>query len=283
MKSSTLKALIDLLEDPDKEVYKTVKNELIDQGTDIIPNLEDAWEKNFNSLTQDRVEEIIREIQFNSLIAELKSWIASPKNLLEGWLIISRYQYPELKIISFEEELNKIAEEAKISIKKYDSDLEKISTLNYILFNKYGYRGNMRNFHSPENSFINDVIENKKGNPLSLSIIYIYICQKIGLPICGVNMPKHFIVGFESDNHFDIDSIKFYINPFSRGTILNRQDLEKFLKREKIKESSKYFSPCSNKEILKRLINNLLHSYTYRSKKEKAEDMVTFLQLFKTK
>ncbi|MDA7768249.1 transglutaminase-like domain-containing protein [Flavobacteriales bacterium] len=283
MKSSTLKALIDLLEDPDKEVYKTVKNELIDQGTDIIPNLEDAWEKNFNSLTQDRVEEIIREIQFNSLIAELKSWIASPKNLLEGWLIISRYQYPELKIISFEEELNKIAEEAKSSIKKYDSDLEKISTLNYILFNKYGFRGNMRNFHSPENSFINDVIENKKGNPLSLSIIYIYICQKIGLPICGVNMPKHFIVGFESDNHFDIDSIKFYINPFSRGTILNRQDLEKFLKREKIKESSKYFSPCSNKEILKRLINNLLHSYTYRSKKEKAEDMVTFLQLFKTK
>lgn len=283
MKSSTLKALIDLLEDPDKEVYKTVKNELIDQGTDVIPNLEDAWEKNFNSLTQDRVEEIIREIQFNSLIAELKSWIASPKNLLEGWLIISRYQYPELKINSFEEELNKIAEEAKISIKKYDSDLEKISTLNYILFNKYGYRGNMRNFHSPENSFINDVIENKKGNPLSLSIIYIYICQKIGLPICGVNMPKHFIVGFESDNHFDIDSIKFYINPFSRGTILNRQDLEKFLKREKIKESSKYFSPCSNKEILKRLINNLLHSYTYRSKKEKAEDMVTFLQLFKTK
>ncbi len=283
MKSSTLKALIDLLEDPDKEVYKTVKNELIDQGTDIIPNLEDAWEKNFNSLTQDRVEEIIREIQFNSLIAELKSWIASPKNLLEGWLIISRYQYPELKIISFEEELNKIAEEAKSSIKKYDSDLEKISTLNYILFNKYGFRGNMRNFHSPENSFINDVIENKKGNPLSLSIIYIYICQKIGLPICGINMPKHFIVGFESDNHFDIDSIKFYINPFSRGTILNRQDLEKFLKREKIKESSKYFSPCSNKEILKRLINNLLHSYTYRSKKEKAEDMVTFLQLFKTK
>ena len=269
MKSSTLKALIDLLEDPDKEVYKTVKNELIDQGTDIIPNLEDAWEKNFNSLTQDRVEEIIREIQFNSLIAELKSWIASPKNLLEGWLIISRYQYPELKIISFEEELNKIAEEAKSSIKKYDSDLEKISTLNYILFNKYGFRGNMRNFHSPENSFINDVIENKKGNPLSLSIIYIYICQKIGLPICGINMPKHFIVGFESDNHFDIDSIKFYINPFSRGTILNRQDLEKFLKREKIKESSKYFSPCSNKEILKRLINNLLHSYTYRSKKEK--------------
>lgn len=282
MNSSTLKALIDLLEDPDKEVYKTVKNELIDLGANIIPNLEDAWEKNFNSITQDRVEEIIHEIQFNSLIDELKSWILSPKNLLEGWLIISRYQYPELKKHSFEEEIENIIKDARLSIESCKNDLEKISALNQVLFNKYKFRGNVRNFHSPENSFINDVIENRKGNPLSLSIIYIHISQKIGLPICGINMPKHFVVGFESENHFDIDSIKFYINPFSKGAILNRQDLENFLKREKIKESSKYFSACGNKEILKRLINNLLHSYTYRSKKEKAEDMVTFLQLFKS-
>jgi regulator of sirC expression with transglutaminase-like and TPR domain len=160
--------------------------------------------------------------------------------------------------------------------------LEKISALNTIIFSRYRFRGNVKNFHSPENSFINDVIDNRKGNPLSLSIIYMHISRKIGLPVCGINMPKHFIVGFESEHHFDIDSIKFYINPFSKGTILNRQDLETFLKREKIKESSKYFSPCGNKEILKRLINNLLHSYTYRSKKEKAEEMVKFLQLFKS-
>ena len=282
MNPKVLSALIELLEDPDKEVYKTVKNELVDLGTNIIPNLEEAWEKNFDSLIQDRVEEIIHEIQFKSLLNELKLWISSPKDILEGWMIISRYQYPELKKESFESTLTNIINEAHLAIENCNSDLEKISSLNTIIFSKYRFRGNVKNFHSPENSFINDVIENRKGNPLSLSIIYMHISRKIGLPVCGINMPKHFIVGFESEHHFDIDSIKFYINPFSRGTILNRQDLETFLKREKIKESSKYFSPCGNKEILKRLINNLLHSYTYRSKKEKAEEMVKFLQLFKS-
>lgn len=282
MNPKVLSALIELLEDPDKEVYKTVKNELIDLGTNIIPNLEEAWEKNFDSLIQDRVEEIIHEIQFKSLLNELKLWISSPKDILDGWMIVSRYQYPELKRESFESTLTKIISEAKLAIENCNSDLEKISTLNTIIFSRYRFRGNVKNFNSPENSFINDVIDNRKGNPLSLSIIYMHISRKIGLPVCGINMPKHFIVGFESEQHFDIDSIKFYINPFSKGTILNRQDLETFLKREKIKESSKYFSPCGNKEILKRLINNLLHSYTYRSKKEKAEEMVKFLQLFKS-
>lgn len=282
MNPKVLSALIELLEDPDKEVYKVVKNELMDLGTYIIPNLEEAWEKNFDSLIQDRVEEIIHEIQFKSLLNELKLWISSPKDILDGWMIVSRYQYPELKRESFESTLTKIISEAKLAIENCNSDLEKISTLNTIIFSRYRFRGNVKNFNSPENSFINDVIDNRKGNPLSLSIIYMHISRKIGLPVCGINMPKHFIVGFESEHHFDIDSIKFYINPFSKGTILNRQDLETFLKREKIKESSKYFSPCGNKEILKRLINNLLHSYTYRSKKEKAEEMVKFLQLFKS-
>ena len=282
MNPKVLSALIELLEDPDKEVYKTVKNELVDLGTNIIPNLEEAWEKNFDSLIQDRVEEIIHEIQFKSLLNELKLWISSPKDILEGWMIISRYHYPELKKESFESTLTNIINEAHLAIENCNSDLEKISALNTIIFSRYRFRGNVKNFHSPENSFINDVIDNRKGNPLSLSIIYMHISRKIGLPVCGINMPKHFIVGFESEHHFDIDCIKFYINPFSKGTILNRQDLETFLKREKIKESSKYFSPCGNKEILKRLINNLLHSYTYRSKKEKAEEMVKFLQLFKS-
>ena len=282
MNPKVLSALIELLEDPDKEVYKVIKNELMDLGTYIIPNLEEAWEKNFDSLIQDRVEEIIHEIQFKSLVNELKLWISRPKDILDGWMIVSRYQYPELKKESFERTLTKIISDARLAIENCNSDLEKISTLNTIIFSRYRFRGNVKNFHSPENSFINDVIENRKGNPLSLSIIYIYISRKIGLPVCGINMPKHFIVGFESEHHFDIDSIKFYINPFSKGTILNRQDLEKFLKKEKIKDSSKYFSPCGNKEMLKRLINNLLHSYAYISKKEKAEEMIKFLQLFKS-
>ena len=95
-------------------------------------------------------------------------------------------------------------------------------------------------------------------------------------------MPKHFIIGFEDENEINGDSIKFYINPFSKGAILNRQDLEFFLKREKLKEESKYFTPCGNTAIVKRLLNNLLHSFTFQSKKEKAQEIITLIRLFKS-
>ena len=118
------------------------------------------------------------------------------------------------------------------------------------------------------------------GNPLTLSMLYIIIAEKINLPICGVNMPKHFIIGFEDVNEINGDPIKFYINPFNKGAILNRQDLEVYLKREKIKEDSKYFTPCGNTTVIKRLLNNLFHSFTFQSKNEKAQEIITLIRLF---
>ena len=98
-------------------------------------------------------------------------------------------------------------------------------------------------------------------------------------------MPKHFILGFEDESVINGDPIKFYINPFSNGTILNRQDLELFLKREQLKEESKYFTSCGNEAIIKRLINNLLHSYIFQGKKRKSPrngDITQTFQIIKS-
>lgn len=111
-------------------------------------------------------------------------------------------------------------------------------------------------------------------------MLYIIIAVQLGLSIYGVNIPKNFIKGFEDEKETNGDPIKFYINPFGKGTILNRQDLEVFLKREKLKDESKYFTPCGNTAIVKRLLNNLLHSFTFQSKKEKVEEIITLHQTF---
>ena len=97
MNKNEIKALISLLEDPDHNIYFQVKNKLIELGIEVIPDLEDAWEMNFDSLMQRRTEQIIHEIQLNFNLNELNDWIESPeKDLLKAWLIISRYQYPDL-------------------------------------------------------------------------------------------------------------------------------------------------------------------------------------------
>ena len=142
--------------------------------------------------------------------------------------------------------------------------------INHILFEVHGYKGNVRNFHAPQNSFISDVLNNKKGNPLSLSLLYLIIAQKCKVPIKGVNLPKHFVIAYTHEELYGGDPVKFYINPFSQGTILSRQDLERFVKKEKLELKTKFFSPCGNRAIIKRLLINLLHSYSIQGNKEKS-------------
>jgi len=283
MNDKELNALISLLEDPDKDVFDSVKTRLIELGVEILPELENAWESNFDSLVQDRAEKIIHEIHFRDTVISLKKWIGkNDKNLLEAWFIISKYQYPDIDEQFYRNKIYNLVQQVNLEVEQAYSDLEKISAFNKVFFKENNFRGNTRNFHSPDNSFINSVMDNRKGNPLSLSMLYIIIAKQIRLPICGINMPKHFILGYEDENEISGDPIKFYINPFSKGSILNRQDLEVFLKREKLKEESKYFTPCGNTAIIKRLINNLLHSFTFQTKKEKAQEMITLIRLFKS-
>ena len=280
MTNTIINSLIQLLEDPDDEVYFNVKNKFLEYGPPIIAKLEKLWEENPESLIQTRVEEIICLIQFNYHYHLLQKWLASSKkDLIEFWIILTRHQFPNFDERPYFKQLSILENEAKHSIRCIEEDFEKIAAFNHFLFQKIGFKGNTKNYHSPKNSCINYVMDNKKGNPLSLSVIYLYLSNRIGLPICGVNMPRHFIVGFENEGMGD--PIKFYINPFSKGTILNRHDLTFFLQKENINEETKYFSPCGNAEIAKRMLNNLLYSYTYQDNKEKSVELIKFLELFK--
>ncbi len=281
MSSEIFQSLIRLLDDPDEDVYASVKDKLLEYGTSALTHLESAWENNNHQLTQTRAEEIIHQIHLNDHLNKLNQWIKTPqKNLVDAWIILTQHRFPNFDGTLYSEQLSLLADEAKQSIELTDSDFEKVAAFNHFLFNEKGFKGNTNNYHSPNNSCLNYVMDNRKGNPLSLSIIYLHLSKQIGLPVCGVNMPRHFIVGFENDMFGD--PIKFYINPFSKGTILSRQDLEHFLQKEKIKEETKYFSPCGHVEIVKRMINNLLYSYTFKGDQEKTNELIKFLQLFKS-
>jgi regulator of sirC expression with transglutaminase-like and TPR domain len=281
MNKSQIEALISLLEDPDNEVFKHVKEKLIELGSISLPMLELAWESNFDSLIQERAEVIIGEIQFNDSKNKLQDWINSDKkDLLDAWIILSKYQYPDLDILIINQKINELANLINDEFKEEDKAIERVMKMNKVLFKFEKFKGNFRNYHSPENSFINDVLKIKKGNPLSLSMLYLILSKKLKLPIMGVNLPKHFIVAYISEDMTDIDPVQFYINPFSLGAIINRKDVELFLTKEKIKHHSYYFTTCGNKEIIKRIVNNLLYSFSRQGKKEKTQEMLEFLRLF---
>ena len=173
MDEKELQALVHLLDDPDQLIAEEIENKLLSLGPDIIPSLEEYWESAFDPYIQERLEKIIHAIQFDQTKSELLVWkMSNSFNLLEGLLIINSYQYPSynnnLIRITIEELKREIWMELRYEMTPY----EKVSLINYILFEKFGLSGNTNDYHNPQNSFIGRVLESKKGNPLTLSCIY---------------------------------------------------------------------------------------------------------------
>lgn len=275
---SELKALIYLLDDTDDDVVNQVEERLFQLGPDIIPSLEQTYDSNeVNELRQKRVDDIIKKIQSHYIIEELKKWKETNQDdLLEGALIINKLKYPEIDRQYFENILNKIKLDVWLELNYDLTSFDKIKILNYIFFDVHRFSGDNEDYHNPDNSYLSKVFERKKGNPISLAVIYSIVAQRLQLPVFGINLPQHFIVGYLDENtevkpvkmnetNFMIPnpnaSVQFYINPFNKGSVFPRENLFVFLKQVNIEPKDEYFLPCKNIEIIKRMVRNLHSSY----------------------
>ena len=183
--NNSILALINLMDDPDESIYTHVRDQLLKYGPDAIPYLESSWEhEDYGLLFQDRVENLVHEIQFEANKESLKKWLGSDeKDLLEGAIIIAKTQYPGMDVELLNNELDKIQRDVWLEINDNQTAMEKVRIFNKVFFNFYHFQGNTKNFHSPLNSYINVVLESKKGNPLSLSLIYSVIAQRLEMPV----------------------------------------------------------------------------------------------------
>ncbi len=285
MNNKKIKALINLLDDPDEEIFRTVKDNLIAEGSEIIPELEKVWESSFNTDLQSRIEDLIQDIQLQSLKKGFRTWVNTEKrDLLEGAFLVAKYQYPDLKIENLKEKIELIKKDVWLELHENLTALEKIKILNHIIFDIHKFVLNNSNFYSPQNSYINNVLESKKGNPLSLSLIYAVIAQELWLPVYGVNLPKNFILAYKEEISalfaFDesVDSVLFYINPANKGTVFGRKEIDSFLKQQKIDVEKSFYIPCSNVAIIERLLANLIMAYEKLGYKDKISDLEQILK-----
>lgn len=286
MNKQELNALISLLDDPDENVYQEVSMRFLSLGEEVIPVLEDAWEHSFDTLIQNRIENIIHQIQYDLIKEALKEW-SEPhhQNLLEGALLIAKYQYPDIDFIKIKKQIEQIKQDVWLELNDNLTALEKVKIINHILFDVHNFSGNTTNYHAPQNSYINNVLESKKGNPLLLSIIYTIISQSLEIPIYGVNLPEHFILCYVDTEHMGVPStegevgsnVLFYINPFSKGAVFSKREIDAFLKQLKLDNLEMFYEPCSNLEIIKRLLRNLITSYEKLGYPDKSKELKALL------
>jgi hypothetical protein len=180
MSESEITALVYLLDDEDEEVATLVEEKLRSLGEMVIPLLEDRWvNTSFSPLTQKKIEDIIHELQYKTFYDRMIDWKEQgAKDILEGMWIIATYQYPDLSLLKLRQEIDQIYYDVWMEIREEMHPMDKVRVLNSVIFGKYKFGANTKQFHAVSNSMINVVLESKKGNPISLCIIYLLIAQK---------------------------------------------------------------------------------------------------------
>lgn len=256
MNKKEIKALVSLLDDEDHAIVNQVEEKIISLGNKIIPHLENEWESSFNPIIQRKLEDIIHTLQFDQLKKRLMEWKeGGAKDLLKGMWLITTYQYPDAEYKTLNKEIEQIYHEAWRAFRDDIHPYDQVRILNNVLYSIYKFRANTKNFHSPANSMINIVLDTKKGNPISLCVIYILIAQKLKMPVYGVNLPNLFVCTYKSNQ------LQFYINAFNRGLLFSRSDLENYVQNLHISPLDIFYEPCSNLDIIKRVLRNLIVSY----------------------
>jgi regulator of sirC expression with transglutaminase-like and TPR domain len=277
MKESEFNALISLLEDDDPIVASHIEAQLVSMGNEVVPRLEGIWETESHPEVQRRIEDIIHLIQSQTAIEGLRSWQKTGgKDLLEGWLWVTRYQYPELDPAVFTNEITRITSKIWLEFRSGMRISDKLARVNRILFDTERYKSNRRSPYDPQNNYFNTLLQSKKGSPISLGIFYLILCHQLDLPVGGIHLPGYFVLIYpESDP-------PIFIDVFNHGAFFHKRDLARFLQENKLEEDAKYYQPNSHATIILALIRYLMECYLRRKKAEKVRELEVLLRAFDT-
>jgi regulator of sirC expression with transglutaminase-like and TPR domain len=280
--SSEINALIKLLDDEDQEVLTAVSESILSHGISIVPTLERYWESTLDEKIQQRLENLIQEIHFRQVSNQLKNWVdTGGSDLMEGAYIIAKYQYPELSLEYLKGIIDDLKQGIWLELSPNLTALEKINVVNHFLFKVFKFTGNTESFFSPQNSYINQVLETKKGNIISLAIVYQLLSNAAGVPVAGVNLPKIFLLAYMDIYDITQKKVLFYINPYSNGTVLGKAEIDHFLKQQNIESMESFFTPCSNLETIQRLILNLILAYEKTGQQDKTDELQELLKILR--
>jgi regulator of sirC expression with transglutaminase-like and TPR domain len=243
-------------------------------GTEIVPLLQQAQEQKQYKHLKQKIQKLLAELQQTDTLKNLADWKQHEQdNLLKAFWIINTLQEPTLDYDYFVLHIDKLCKTVAQTAAPVLPPSELLRRLNYVFFETLSFQPDIETFHAPENSFLLQVIERRKGNPISLAIIYMTLAQKLGLPIYGVNLPNIFVLTY-------LDNQKqFFINPFNKGTIFQKNDIEDYIHSLGLEMREIFYMPCSNIEIIKRVLRNLVVAFQKQDKKTQAEEAARLLFL----
>ncbi len=204
---------------------------------------------------------MVQEAEARSHFAELMSVEDDAIELDRAALTIAQSEYEQLETDPYLRRIDEMAAEVRPRLSPEESPQRLVAELNAYLFGEQAFHGNASDYYDPRNSYLNDVMERRTGIPITLSLLYMELARRVGLPIEGVGLPGHFIVrcplGLEG----------VLVDPFSQGAVLSIEDCAERVRQvygNSLRFTPELLAPASRREIVTRMLGNLKGCYLRR-------------------
>ena len=194
-------------------------------------------------------------------------------NLARAALLIAQTEYPDLDITHYLQVIEDLGLRVRANA-SYDSIMAPIETLNHILFDEEGFRGNEEEYYDPRNSYLNDVIDRKVGIPITLSVVYMEVARHAGLNVRGVSFPGHFIVKHQTPEG------PLFVDPFYGGMVLEKEHLAQRLRLAGsgiMPFRDHHLAACTDAQVVSRMLNNLKGIHASRRDYDKVLTIIQML------
>ena len=246
-------SLLTLLNDEDPAVYLAVRERILSFGEEAL-----TWIRP-HTLSRDpilrrRALEIVRFFEQMAADTEfLQFCLTTGENsdLEHGAFLLARTEFPEINVAAYQALLDSYASDIRETLLHQAQPEAIIATMNEFVFIKQEFCGNESNYYDPENSYLNRVMDRKKGNPINLCLLYLLLARRLNLPMTGIGLPGHFICRFQDASE------AFYIDVFNQGRILTKTDCIHYLIQTPSGYRRDFLAPMASRRILMRICANL--------------------------
>jgi len=273
LSESQRKALVNLLGDDDPAIYQTVREKILSFGEDA-----GEWLRPYRLSDDPVLRRRAREIVQHFDRQEADTWFLAfclkhgeEFDLEEGIWLLALTEYPDINVEAYRALLDNFAAEIRERIDFIETDKEILGTINNYVFDELGFSGDEENYYDPQNSYLNRVVDRRKGNPINLSLLYLLLARRLELPVAGIGLPGHFICRYQST------SDEIYIDPFHHGKFLTKADCIQYLVSGSHGLQDEFLSPVSTRRMLMRICSNLHQIYSQMELAEETTRLQRYL------
>ncbi len=268
-------ALVTLLADDDPAVSEPIRRRLVSGGPATA-----AWLRGHRWHPDPAVRRKVgRLLQAMGRAAAETAWGAFLSRQGEGidleegaWSFV-RTRYPDAPVEAYRAQLDDWAGTLRESMASATTGSAMLERINQFLFGELGFRGNEEDYYDPGNSYLNLVMDRRKGIPITLGVVYLLVSRRLSLPVTGIGMPGHFLCRYQTARE------EHYIDAFHEGRLLTRADCVRRLRQFSVEHDESVLQPLSPRRILHRMVSNLHLLHKDRRNRPEAERLERYLGL----